>query len=160
MDFIVGLLESNGYNAILVMVDRLSKMAHYIPTTEKVMSEQVARVFSDKVFKHDAIPDSIMSDRGTHFTSKFSKALSSLIGINQALSSSFHPQTDGETKRTNAILEQYLRGYINYQQNNWAELLTMVEFSYNNAVSATTGITPFFALYSQYARYIIKPTPN
>ena len=62
MDFIGGLPESNGYNAILVVVDRLSKMAHYIPTTEKVTSEQVARGFFDKVFKHHGIPDSIISD--------------------------------------------------------------------------------------------------
>ena len=160
MDFIVGLPESNGYNAILVIVDRLSKMAHYIPTTEKVTSEQVARLFFDKVFKHHGIPDSIISDHGTQFTSKFSKALCSLIAINQGLSTSFHPQTDGQTERINAILEQYLRGYINYQQNNWAELLTMAEFSYNNTVSTTTGITPFFALYGQHPRYTIKPRPN
>ena len=150
MDFIVGLPESNGYNTILVIVDRLSKMAHYILTTEKVTSEQVARLFFDKVFKHHVNPNSIISDQGTQFTSKFSKALCSLIGINQGLSISFHPQTDGQTERTNAILEQYLRGYINYQQNNWAELLTMAEFSYNKTISATTGITPFFALYGQH----------
>ena len=162
VDFIVGLPESNGYNAILVVVGRLSKMAHYIPTTEKVTSEQVARLLFDKVFKHHGIPDSIISDQGTQFTSKFSKALSSLIGINQGLSTSFHPQTDGQTERTNlnTILEQYLRGYINYQQNNWAKLLTIAESSYNNTISATTGITPFFALYGQHPRYMIKPRTN
>ena len=160
MDFIVGLRESNEYNAILVIVVRLSKMAYYILTTEKVTSEQVARLFFDKVFKYHGIPDSIISDRGTQFTSKFSKALCSLIGINQGLSTSFHPQTDGQTERTNAILKQYLRGYINYQQKNWAKLLTMAEFLYKNTVLATTGITPFFALYGQHPRYMIKPRPN
>ena len=82
MDFIVGLPELNKDNAILVIVDRLSKMPHYITTTEKVTSEQVARLCFNKVFKHHGIPDSIISDRGTQFTSKFSKALCSLIGIN------------------------------------------------------------------------------
>ena len=75
MDCIVGLLESNGYNAILVVVDKLSQMAHYIPTSEMVTSEQVARLFFDKVFNHHGIPDSIISDRGTQFTFKFSQAL-------------------------------------------------------------------------------------
>ena len=160
MDFIVGLPESNGFNSILVVVDRLSKMAHYIPTTEEVTSEQVARLFFDKIFKHHGIPDSLVSDRGTQFTSRFSKALCALIGIDQKLSTSFHPQTDGQTERINAVLQQYLRGYVNYQQDNWVELLTMAEFSYNNTISATTGITPFFALYGQHPRYVIKPRPN
>ena len=160
MDFIVGLPESNGFNSILVVVDRLSKMAHYIPTTEEVTSEQVAKLFFDKIFKHHGIPDSLVSDRGTQFTSRFSKALCALIGIDQKLSTSFHPQTDGQTERINAVLKQYLRGYVNYQQDNWVELLTMAEFSYNNTISATTGITPFFALYGQHSRYVIKPRPN
>ena len=108
MDLIVRLPESNGYNAILVVVDRLSKMGHYILTTEKVTLEQVVLLFSDKVFKHHRIPNSIISDRGTQFTSEFSKVLCSLIGIQQGLSTSFHPQIDGQTKRTNAILEQSL----------------------------------------------------
>ena len=118
IDFIIRLPESNGYNTILVVVDRLSKMAHYILTNEKVTLEQVARLFFDKVFKHHRIPDSIISDCGTEFTSKFSKALCSLIGINQKLSTSFHSQTDGQIVRTNAILKQYLQRYINYKQNN------------------------------------------
>ena len=105
MDFIVGLPELNGYNAILIVVDRLGKMAYYIPTTEKVTSWQVARLVLDKIFKHRRIPDSIISDQGTQLTSKFSKALYSLIGINHGLSTSFHPETDGQTERTNVILE-------------------------------------------------------
>ena len=160
MDFIVGLPESNGFNSILVVVDRHSKMAHYIPTTEEVTLEQVARLFFDKIFKHHGIPDLLVSDRGTQFTSRFSKALCPLIGIEQKLSTRFHPQTDGQTERINAVLEQYLRGYINYQQRNWVELLTIAEFLYNNTISATTGITPFFALYGQHPRYVIKPRPN
>ena len=118
MDFIVGLPESNGFNCILVVVDRLSKMAHYIPTTEEVTSEQVARLFFDKIFKHHGIPDSLVSDRGTQFTSRFSKALCALIGIEQKLSTRFHPQTDSQTEWINVVLEQYLRGYVNYQQDN------------------------------------------
>ena len=162
MDFITGLPESkppgsesdHGFNAILVIVDRLTKMAHYIPTREDTNSEQVARLYFDNIFRLHGLPDSIISDRGTQFTSVFSRTLCKLVGITQNLSTSFHPQTDGQTERINAILELYLRGYINYQQDNWCELLTMAEFAYNNTVSATTGITPFFALYGQHPRYI------
>ena len=170
MDFITGLPKSGNrpstadpsasYDAILVVVDRLTKMAHYIPTHEGVTSEEVARLYLDHVFRIHGLPDSIVSDRGTQFTSGFSRALCKLIGISQNLSTSFHPQTDGQTERVNAILEQYLRGYINYQQDNWTEILTMAEFAYNNTISATTGITPFFALYGQHPRYIIKQQPD
>ena len=83
-------------------------MAHYIPTTEEVTSEQVARLFFDKIFKHHGIPDSLVSDRGTQFMSRFFKALCALIGMDQKLSTSFHLQTDGQTERINAVLEQYL----------------------------------------------------
>ena len=101
-----------------------------------------------------------MSDRGTQFTSGFARSLCKLVGTTQNLSTSFHPQTDGQIERVNAILEQYLRGYINYQQDNWTEILTMAKFAYNNTVSATTGITPFFALYGQHLRWIIKQNPT
>ena len=135
-------------------------MAHYIPTTEEVTSEQVARLFFDKIFKHHGIPDSLVSDHGTQFMSRFFKALCALIGMDQKLSTSFHLQTDGQTERINAVLEQYLWGYVNSQQSNWVELWTMTEFSYNNTISATTGIMLFFALYGQHPRYVIKPRQN
>ena len=175
MDFITGLPESKppdsensgtsgtsdsntrGFNTILVVVDRLTKMAYYIPTREnEASSEKVARLYFDKIFHLHGLPNSIISDRGTQFTSVFSWTLCKLIGITQNLSTRVHPQTDGQTERVNVILEQYLRGYINYQQDNWCELLTMAEFAYNNTISATTGITPFFALYGQHPRYIIR----
>ena len=147
MDFITGLHESNGYNAILGVVDRLTKMAYYIPTRKDTNSEKVACLYFDNIFHLHALPDSIISDRGTLFILAFFRTLCKLVGISQNLSTSLYPQTDGQTERVNAILEHYLLGYINYQQNNWHELLTMAEFSYNNTISATTGITPFFAQY-------------
>ena len=131
MDFITGLPESKppgsktsgisnsssntrGFNAILVVVDWLTKMAHYIPTREDTNSEQVARLYFDNIFRLHGLPDSIISDRGTQFTSVFSQTLCKLVVITQNHSTSFHPQTDDQTERVNAILEQYLRGYINY----------------------------------------------
>ena len=162
MDFITGLPKSGPqqHDAILVIVDRLTKMAHYIPTHESVTSEGTARLYFDNIFRLHGLPDSLISDRSTHFTSGFSRALCKIVGITQNLSTSFHAQTDGQTERVNAILEQYLWGYINYQQDNWTEILTMAEFAYNNTVSATTGITSFFAFYGQHPRWIIKQNPT
>jgi hypothetical protein len=165
MDFIVGLPESSGFDAILVVVDRLTKMAHFLPTTGTVDFKGTAALFRDGVFRLHGLPSDLVSDRGATFTSEFSRSLCRLTGITQNLSTAFHPQTDGQTERVNSVLEQYLRGYCNYQQDNWAELLSMAEFSYNNKVSATTGVSPFFANYHYHPRYEIRanselPTPK
>src|SRR5258705_8214543 len=160
LDFITGLPMSNGFDALLVVVDRLSKMAHYIPTTSDVNSKQLAKLFFDNIFRLHGIPDSIVSDRGTQFTSDFTRALAALVGIHQKLSTSFHPQTDGQTERVNALVEQYLRGYCNYQQDNWVELLTMAEFSYNNTMCSSTSLTSFFAMYGEHPRYQVFPNPE
>ena len=161
MDFITSVPKSGPqqHDAILVIVDRLTKMAHYIPTHESVTSEVTACLYFDNIFQFHGRSDCLVSDGGTQFTAGFSRALCKLVGITKNLSTTFHPQTDGQTERVNAILEQYLRGYINYQQDNWTEILTMAEFAYNNTVSATTGITPFFALHVQHPRWIIKQNP-
>src|SRR5258706_11360420 len=76
------------------------------------------------------------------------------------MSTSFHPQTDGQTERVNALVEQYIRGYCNYQQDNWVELLTMAEFSYNNTMCSSTGLTPFFAIYGEHPRYQVFLNPE
>ena len=153
LDLITGLPPSNGYDALLVVVDRLSKMAHYAATTTDVSSKGIAKLYLDNIFQLHGLPDSVVSDRGTQFSSDFTRALCDLAGIQQKMSTSFHPETDGQTERVNAIVEQYLRVYCNYQQNNWQELLTMAEFSYNNTISSSTGITPFFAMYGDHPRY-------
>lgn len=153
MDLITGLPDSNNSNGILVVVDRLTKMSHFIPIHTTMTSEQLARVFQDKIFKHHGLPSSIVTDRGSIFNSTFTRELCRLLKIQQDLSTAFHPQTDGQTERINAILEQYLRGYCNYQQSDWTELLSMAEFAYNNTVSSTTNVTPFFANYGFHPRH-------
>jgi len=96
LDVLTGLPKSNGHNTLLVVVDRLSKMAHYIPTTTDVNSKQVARLFFDNIFCLHGIPDSIVFDYGTQFASEFTEALTNLVGIQQKISTAFHPQTDGQ----------------------------------------------------------------
>ena len=95
------------------------------------------------------IPRDIITDRGSLFTLKLWKETTKNLGIERRLSTAFHPQTDGQTERTNAILEQYLHSYINYQQDNWSDLLAIAEFAYNNGYQETIKTTPFYANYGR-----------
>lgn len=159
-DLITHLLASKGKTAILVVVDRLSKMAHFIPTTDELDSATFARLYRDFVFRLYGLPDTATSDRGSIFTSEYTKALASLLRIRSKLSTAFHPQTDGQTKRTNQSLEQYLRAYTSYQQDDWVNHLALAEFTHNNAPSATTRVTPFFANYGYHPRFQILQRPD
>lgn len=155
MDFIVQLPQSNGFTAILVVVDRLTKMAHFIPTVDEVDATTTASLFLNRIVSAHGLPDDIVTDRGSVFTSSFTKTFLEALGIMQNLSTAFHPQTDGQTERTNATLEQYLRCFSNYQQDNWAELLPMAEFCYNNTTHSSTNQTPFFALHGYHPRFSV-----
>jgi hypothetical protein len=145
MDFIEGLPLSDGHDMILVIVDRLTKMALFIPTFSDIDAGEVAMLFLRYVFAKHGTPSDIISDRGKHFTSRFWTSLCELLGIKGNLSTAYHPQTDGQTERVNQILEQYLRVYINYQQDDWVNLLPLAEFAYNNTAHSATQVTPFFA---------------
>ena len=115
-DFITKLLLAQGYNSILVVVDRFTKMAHFVPTTEKTMAEGLARLFRDNVWRLHRLPKSIISDRGPQFVAALMRELNEMLGIKTKLSTAFHPQTDGQTERMNQELEQYLRMFINHCQ--------------------------------------------
>jgi len=145
MDFIVGLPESKGYNAILVIVDRFSKMAHFIPTTNEVNASETADLFLNNIYRLHGLPSDIVSDRGTIFTSNFWTSLMKLLNVTINLSSSFHPQSDGQTERVNQILEQFLRLNCDYMQDDWVNLLPFAEFAYNNSQHSSTKMSPFFA---------------
>ncbi|KAH0604570.1 uncharacterized protein H6S33_006947 [Morchella sextelata] len=157
MDHVTGLPESQGSNAILVVVDRLTKMAHYIPTRDTADASELARLFLQHLWKSHGLSKDIVSDRGTTFTSQFWKALYNQLDIKPRFSTAFHPQTDGQTERVNAIMEQYLRGYVNYQQDNWAEFLPLAEFAHNNATTKPLGVSPFFANYGYNPQLDILP---
>ena len=148
MDFVTGLLLSadwkgDSYDSILVIVDRLTKMMHYKPVKVTIDAPGLAEVIIDVVVRHHSLPDSIVTDRGSLFTSKFWSSLCYFFGVKQRLSTAFHPQTDGQTKRQNSTMEAYLRAFVNFEQNDWARLLLMAEFAYNNAKNASTGHKPF-----------------
>ena len=139
MDFITDLPVSDGFDTILVVVDRLTKMAHFIPCHKTVTSAQTAELLMQNVFRLHGIPDETVSDRGPQFLAKYYKRLMELLGVEVKLSSAFHPQTDGQTERVNQVLEQYLRCTINYQQEDWVQLLPQAEFPYNNSLHVSTG---------------------
>lgn len=147
MDFITKLPESEGHDMIMVIVDKLTKYAYMIPTTEKIDAKQMASILVRNIFANHGTPRKITSDRDKLFTSNMWRSFADQIGIEHRLSTAYHPQTNGQTERTNQTLEQYLRHYVNYQQNNWSELLPVAQFAYNNAMHATTKESPFFANY-------------
>ena len=145
VDFITKLPLAQGYDAILVVCDQLTKMAHFVPTTEKTSAEGLARLFRDHVWKLHGLPESIISDRGAQFTANLMKKLNQMLGIETKLSTAFHPQIDGQTERTNQELEQYLRMFIDHRQEQWPEWLGTAEFAYNNKVNTSIKVLPFRA---------------
>jgi len=151
-DFIMKLSLAQGYNLILVVVNRLTKMVHFIPTTEKTLAKGLARLFRDNVWKLHGLPKSIISDRRPQFVAGLMRELNEMLGIKSKLSTAFHPQTDGQTERVNQELEQYLRMFIDHRQKQWPEWLGMAEFTYNNKAHSSTKMSPFKANYEQDPR--------
>jgi transposase InsO family protein len=143
LDYIVKLPLSCGFDSILVVVDRFTKMVHLIPCVESIDAVSTAELLLKNVFKLHGLPLDIVSDRGPQFVSKFWETVCSQLGIQRKMSSAAHPQTDGQTERINQTVEQYLRAFVNYQQDNWSELLHFAEMAMNNAVSGSTKLSPF-----------------
>jgi len=152
-DFITDLPESGGYKNILVVVDRFTKMAHFIPIVKREATE-VARAYLNNVWKYHGIPQDVVSDRDATFTGQYITNLYDYLGIKRSMSTAYHPQTDGQTERMNQVIEAYLRSYCNYEQNDWSEMLAMAEYAYNNSKHSATKISPF------YANYRYEPRTN
>jgi hypothetical protein len=160
MDFVVKLPPSRDpsnprappFDSILVVVDRFTKMSHLIPCHETITGPQLAHLIVRHVIAHHGAPTTIISDRGKPFMSKFTRSLCRQLDIDQRFSTAYHPQTDGQTERTNQTMEQYLRAYCNYLQDDWVELLPMGEFCLNNAKQASTKHSAFFANYGRHPK--------
>ena len=147
---------SNGYTNIMVVIDRLTKMRHLIPL-KTLDTIEVAEAFVRHVFKLHGLPSTIISDRGSQFISLFWKTLCERLGIESRLSTAHHPETDGQTENANAIMEQYLRMYCSYLQDDWEKWLPLAEFAANNTTNESTGLTPFYATYGQDPRLGFEP---
>ncbi|CAI7881856.1 unnamed protein product, partial [Closterium sp. NIES-54] len=150
LDFIIGLPStSRGHDSILVVIDKFSKMGHFIPTNATATAEATARLFFDCIITIHGIPATLISDRDPKFTSKFWKELMGLLGTKLAMSSAYHPQTDGQTERLNQVVEQLLRTACKDDVSHWDTQLLTLEFAYNNGSHAATGKTPFFLCYGR-----------
>ncbi|RVW12104.1 Transposon Tf2-8 polyprotein [Vitis vinifera] len=143
MDFIIGLPKLEDNDFIIVVVDRFSKYATFIAAPTDCTAEETARLFLKHVVKYWGLPKYIISDRDPRFTGKFWTELFKLMGSELHFSTSFHPQTDGQTERVNALLELYLRHFVSANQRDWARLLDKAQFSYNLQRSEATNKSPF-----------------
>ena len=135
--------KSDNYDSIFVIVNWLTKMVHYKPVKVTIDALGPAKVILDVLIQHHSLLDSIISDQRAIFTSKFWLLLCNFLGIKQKLLIDFYPQTNGQTEWQNSTMEAYLQVFVNFKQNDWAKLLSMVKFAYNNAKNASTGHTPF-----------------
>ncbi|KAB2632511.1 S ribonuclease [Pyrus ussuriensis x Pyrus communis] len=153
MDFVYKLPRThNGFDGIWVIVDRLTKSAHFIPVREKYSLSRLAELFISKVVKYHGVPVSIVSDRDPRFTSKFWVAFQEALGTRLLYSTAYHPQTDGQSERTIQTLEDMLRASVLQFGDAWHQRLDLMEFAYNNSFHSSIGMAPFEALYGRACR--------
>ena len=153
MDFIVGLPKtSKGYDSIWVIVDRLTKSAHFLPVKTTHAAKQYAQLYIDRIVSLHGIPKTIISDRGAQFIARFWEHFHAALGTQLLRSSAYHPQTDGQTERINQILEDMLRACVLTYSQKWDECLPLAEFAYNNSYQESIKMAPFEALYGRKCR--------
>lgn len=153
MDFVVGLPHtSQGHDAVWVIVDRLTKTAHFLAINTKYSLERLAKLFIDEVVKLHGVPVSIVSDRDPRFTSQFWPKFHQALGTTLKFSTAYHPQTDGQSERTIQTLEDMLRACVLDFRGSWDKHLPLVEFAYNNSFHASIGMAPYEALYGRKCR--------
>jgi hypothetical protein len=151
MDFITGLPRVQGKDCIYVVVDRLTKFAHFFAIPLDYSATQVAELFFREIFRLHGLPKTIVSDRDNRFMGGFWQELCRLVGTELTSSTSYHPHTDGQTEIVNKWVEGYLRNYISGQQRAWVKWLHLGEYCYNTTHHMSIGMTPFQALYSYEA---------
>ena len=145
MDLITQLrLTAAGNDAIVVFVDKLSKMTHFVACKTAATAEDLARIFLRTIFAVHGLPKNIISDRDTRFTSDFWKTFFGVVGTKLCMSTAFHPQSDGQTERMNRTLQEVIRHYVGPRRDDWDTLLPLAEFAINNSVAESTGMTPFY----------------
>jgi transposase InsO family protein len=150
MDFIVGLPRTQAmYDLIWVIVDRLTKVAHFIPVKTTYSGAKLAELYISRIVCLLGVPKKIVSDRGSQFTSKFWEKLHESMDTKLNFSSAYHSQTDGQTERTNQILEDMLRACALKYGKSWDKSLPYAEFSYNNSYQASIKMAPYEALYGR-----------
>ena len=162
INFITKLPVSQGYDSILMVTDHnCSKATIFIPCVEEISGEEMAALYAKHVFAPFGLPSKIISDRDPQFASKFTCELCKVLGIDQNISTAYHPQMDGQSERSNQWLEQYLHFWVNERQDDWAQHLPIAEFVHNNWPSETTCKSPFHILmgYHPHANWTDKRSP-
>lgn len=139
MDFVESLPQSGVANAILVVINKFTKFGHFIPLKHPYTASSVAKLFMDNVYKLHGLPSAIISDRDKIFTSNFWKQLFQLAGTKLRLSTSYHPQTDGQTERLNQCLETYLRYFVHACPSKWINWLFLAKYWYNTSLHSALG---------------------
>lgn len=153
MDFITGLPKYQAkYDGIMTVVDRFTKLAHFIPYRTNMRASDVAKLFLQHIIRLHGVPASIVSDRDTKFLSEFWKDLMAALGTQLNFSTAFHPQTDGQSEVLNRIVEDILRCFVHETPGKWGEFLPLAEYAYNSSKNSSTGLTPFFATYGYQPR--------
>ena len=153
MDFVVGLPKARrGFDSVLVVVDRMTKSAHFLPVKTTYGAEEYAKLYIHELVRLHGIPLSIISDHGAQFTSHFWKSFQRGLGTKVKLSTAFHPQTDGQAERTIQTLEDMLRACVLELKGSWDDHLPLIEFAYNNSYHSSIGMAPFEALYGRRCR--------
>ena len=148
MDFVTGLPKTNKqHDSAWIVIDRLTKSAHFLPVKTSYTADQYADIYIQEIVRLHGIPKTIVSDRGSVFTSRFWRSLQQAMGTKLSLSTAFHPQTDGQSERTIQILEDMLRACILDFGGSWNKYLPLIEFSYNNSYQSTIGMAPYELLY-------------
>ncbi|KAL4577127.1 hypothetical protein LXL04_013230 [Taraxacum kok-saghyz] len=160
LDFIVGLPKSKGFDAILVVVDRLSKYSHFLLLKHPYTAKTIAEIFIREVIRHHGIPKSIVSDRDPLFLSSFWKEIFKSQGTKLCMSSTYHPESDGQTEVINRCLESYLRCFAVDQPKTWAAWIPWAEFWYNSTFHGSTGTTPFEAVYGRQPPSVMQFVPG
>jgi hypothetical protein len=156
MDFIMGLPRTrDGYDSIWVIVDRLTKVAHFILVKTTYTGAWLAELYISRIVCLHGVSKKIVSDRGTQFTSRFWKKLHESMDTKLNFSSAYLPQTDGQTERTNQVLEDMLRAYALKHEGSWDKSLPFAEFSYNNSYRVGLNMAPFEALYGRKCRTLL-----
>lgn len=153
LDFVEGLPQSGQFNCILVVVDKFSKFAHFVPLKHPFTALSVAKSYMNNIYKLHGMPLSLISDRDRVFTSNLWKELFGLSGVTLRMSSAYHPQTDGQTERVNQCLETYLRCFVHACPTKWINWLPLAEFWYNTCKHSALGRSPFEVLYGRPPRH-------
>jgi hypothetical protein len=148
-------LSTQGHTAVLNFVDRFSKRVIIIPTTLELTAEEAASLFIQHVFRHHGLCRSLVGDRDPRWTADFFESLFARLGTQLHLSTANHPQSDGQTEKMNAVVEQTLRSFVAHHQQDWEDLLPLVEFAINDKVASATGHTPF---YLSHGRHPLSPS--